>query len=434
MGQAEKNPFVSAAPSMTKIVVASFVGTTIEWYDFFLYGTAAALLFNRLFFPELEPLTGTMAALATFTVGFLARPVGGVLFGHWGDRHGRKATLVASLMLMGIATFLIGTLPTYKQIGVAAPALLVLLRFVQGIGVGGEWGGAVLMTVEHGHSRLRGFYASWVQVGVPMGMVLANGAFALFALLPQEQFERWGWRVPFLAGALLMAVGLYIRLNVLESPVFKRATAARPPERVPMLAVLRTQWREVLLAIGARFAENTSFYIYAIFTLAYGTEQLQLSRGRLLACLLVASASQFITMPLFGRLSDELGRRPVYLFGAVATGVLAFPFFALLNTAHYGGVLVALLLAMGIAHAAMYGPQAAFFSELFRTRVRYSGASLGYQLASVVAGGVSPLAATALLKTFDATWPVATYLIVCATITCASVWLARETRHASLDG
>ncbi len=424
---------MSQPASIRRVVAASFIGTTIEWYDFFLYGTAAALVFDRLFFPNFDPFAARMAAFATFAVGFFARPLGGVIFGHFGDRVGRKSMLVTTLMLMGAATVLIGLLPTHAQIGAAAPALLVLLRFAQGIGVGGEWGGAVLMAVEHGHEGRRGFHASWVQAGVPVGLLLANGVFHLVSGMEEKAFLSWGWRVPFLLGVLLLGVGMFIRLKIMESPVFEKARQQEPPPAVPVLAVLRQHPREVLLAMGARFAENAFFYIFTVLVLSYGAGQLGLGRPGLLQAVMLGSAAQLFLIPFFGALSDRLGRRPVYLGGALFLLLYAFPFFRLLETRQ--GWVVSLAVVIGLAgHAAMYGPQAAFFSELFGTRVRYSGASLGYQLASPLAGGLAPMIATALLAwSGGRPWPVALYLCGMSLITLLSVWLARETHRRRLD-
>ncbi len=423
---------VLAPNSVARVVLASFIGTTIEWYDFFLYGTAAALVFNQVFFPELDPLAGTMAAFATYAVGFFARPVGGIVFGHFGDRMGRKSMLVTTLMLMGMATFLIGLLPTYDQIGVAAPALLVLLRFIQGFGVGGEWGGAVLMAVEHGHAGRRGLYASWVQAGVPAGLLLATAVFNVFSLLPDDQFIRWGWRVPFLLGIALLGVGMFIRIQVFESPLFAKAREAKPPPQVPLLAVLRAHPRNILLAMGARFAENGCFYVFTVFVLTYATTELGVDRTVILNGVLAASALQFFIIPVFGILSDRVGRRPVYLAGALGLALFAYPFFWIVNLGTPLAISLAIVIGM-LIHAAMYAPQAAFFSELFGTEVRYTGASLGYQLASPLAGGLAPLISTALLQQSGGQpWPIAIYLIILSAITLVSVWLAAETHRVTL--
>ncbi len=429
------SPGLPPAPdraSLRRVILASFIGTTIEWYDFFLYGTAAALVFNRLFFPTIEPRAGTMAAFATYAVGFFARPVGGMVFGHFGDRLGRKSMLVTTLVMMGLATFLIGALPTYGQAGLLAPVLLVVLRFVQGFAVGGEWGGAVLMAVEHSREGRRGFHASWVQAGVPVGLLLANGAFTLCSSLPEGAFLAWGWRVPFLLGILLLGVGLFIRLHVIESPVFAALKAERPPPPRPVLEVIRRYPRNVALAMGARFAENAFFYVLTVFVLSYGTQQLKLDKSTVLNGVLIGSAVQFFAIPLFGAWSDRVGRRPVYLAGAAFLALFAFPFFWMLDTR--APALVWLAIAAGlVGHSAMYGPQAAFFSELFGTDVRYSGASLGYQLASPLAGGLAPLIATALLEgSGGKPWPIAAYLLVMSAITLVSVGLAAETHRGDL--
>jgi MHS family shikimate/dehydroshikimate transporter-like MFS transporter len=418
--------------NIRRVVIASFIGTTIEWYDFFLYGTAAALVFNKLFFPTIEPMAGTMAAFATYAVGFFARPLGGVVFGHFGDKLGRKSMLVTTLMMMGVATVLIGLLPTYEQVGVAAPVMLVALRFIQGFGVGGEWGGAVLMAVEHGHEGRRGFHASWVQAGVPVGLLLANGVFHLASSMEEKAFLTWGWRVPFLLGVLLLVVGMFIRMKIIESPVFTEAKKTDPGPQVPILAVLRDHPRNVLLSMGARFAENAFFYIFTVLVLSFGSQQLGMSKGALLNAVLLGSAVQLVAIPWFGALSDKHGRRPVYLGGALFLTVFAFPFFWLLETRQESLVIAAVIIGL-VGHAAMYGPQAAFFSELFGTRVRYSGASLGYQLASPLAGGLAPLIATWLLnQSGGKPWPVAVYLIFMAAITLVSVWLVEETSRKKL--
>jgi MFS family permease len=418
--------------SARRVVAASFVGTAIEWYDFFLYGTAAALVFGRLFFPAVDPALGTMAAFGTYAVGFFARPLGGVLFAHFGDRVGRKSALVTTLILVGVSTFLIGLLPTHDAAGALAPVLLIGLRFVQGLGVGGEWAGAVLMVVEHGPTKGRGFRASWVQAGAPAGLLLATAAFGLATLLPESAFLSWGWRVPYLLGLVPTAVGLFIRLRVLESPLFAKALAEEPPPKLPVVELIRTQWRGVLLAMGARMAENASYYFFTVFSLSYATQYLGLPRNVALSGVLVGGVVHLVAMILFGALSDRVGRRPVYLGGAFGLAVLAFPFFWLMETR--SELVVALAITLGlVAHAAMYGPQAAFLSELFGTRVRYSGASLGSNLAAPLSGGLAPLIAAGLLKwSAGEPWPVAVYLIAMAAVTVLAVWLAAETSRREL--
>jgi MHS family shikimate/dehydroshikimate transporter-like MFS transporter len=422
----------SSAP-IRKVAIASFIGTAIEWYDFFLYGTASALIFPRLFFPEYDPLTGVMASYGTYAVGFIARPIGGVVCGHFGDRIGRKSMLIFTLLLMGVATALIGLLPTYNQIGVWAPALLIVLRIAQGFAVGGEWGGAVLMAVEHSPKGRRGFYGSWPQVGVPVGLLLSTGAFALISKLPEDILFSWGWRAAFLLSILLVGVGLYVRLAITEPPEFAEIKRTRSESKAPILDAVRQHPRNVVLAMGARIAENGAFYLYTVFILTYATlPQIGFSRSSVLNAIAMAAAVQIIAIPTYGWLSDKLGRRPVYLFGAIFTGLFAFPFFWLVETSIMSMMTLAVVCALVGGHSAMYGPQASFFSELFGTRVRYSGASLGYQLASVIAGGLSPLIATALLRRTGASWPIAVFIVGMAAVTTVSVFLAVETAHREI--
>jgi metabolite-proton symporter len=431
----------SAPPtkSIVKVVAASLIGTTIEWYDFFLYGSAAALVFNKLFFPSVDPLTGTLLAFTTYAIGFLARPLGGLVFGHFGDKIGRKKLLVLALLMMGGATFAMGLLPTYATIGIGAPILLTVLRLVQGFALGGEWGGAVLIVSEHGDAKRRGFWASWPQAGVPVGNLLATAVLAVLAAVQtDEAFLSWGWRVPFLLSGLLVGVGLWIRLTVSESPIFLEAqrkaelNKTEVVEKAPIVTLLRLHWREVLIAMGARMGENVSYYVITAFILVYITGPLGLSKSYGLNAVLIASAVHFISIPLWGALSDRVGRRAVYLFGAVGVGVWIFVFFTLLDTKSFGSIVLATTVGL-VLHGAMYGPQAAFFSELFGTRVRYSGASIGYQLASIVAGALAPLIATALLKRFDSTVPVALYVGFACLLSIIAVLVAKETRGVALD-
>ena len=427
--------------SIRVVAAASFVGTAIEWYDFFLYGTSAVLVFPKLFFPASDPIVGTLLALATFAAGFLARPLGGIVFGHYGDRIGRKAMLSLTLWIMGAATFAIGVLPTYASIGIAAPILLVTLRLLQGFGLGGEWGGAVLLAAEHAPARRRGFYAALPQVGAAAGSLVANGVFFLAGkLTTAAQFAEWAWRIPFLFSVLLVGVGTFIRLRVAESPAFEavKHDSAAP---MPIADVLRTHKRSVLVAMGARLAENVVFYIYTVTVLSYVTVRTGLAKDLVLRGVLVAMAIDLVAIPMFGALSDKLGRRPVYLFGAIFSALFVGPFFLLVDTGQPVLVGLAIVLAVCVGHAAMYGPQASFFAELFGAKVRYTGASLGYQLASVLGGGLAPLIATALfawthaVPTADSPqvarfgwWAVALYMIGCAVVTTASVLAAKETR------
>ncbi|WP_393054523.1 MFS transporter [Streptomyces sp. LN549] len=428
------------ASNLRRIVAASLIGTTIEWYDFFLYGSAAALVFNKLFFPESEPLVGTLLSFLTYAVGFAARPIGALVFGHYGDRLGRKKLLVLSLLMMGGATFAIGLLPTHSTVGVAAPVLLTVLRLVQGFALGGEWGGAVLLVSEHGDAKRRGFWASWPQTGAPAGQLLATGVLsALTALMSDSTFEAWGWRIPFLLSGVLVIIGLWIRLSVDESPLFKaalaqaeeRRAATGAAEKMPVVAVLRHHWRDVLIAMGARMAENISYYVITAFILVYATTAADLSKQTALNAVLIASAIHFAVIPLWGALSDRVGRRPVYLVGAVGVGLWMFPFFALIDSRSFWSLLLAVTVGL-FFHGAMYAPQAAFFSELFATRMRYSGASIGAQFSSVAAGAPAPLIATALLADYNSSTPIALYVIAAALITVLAVVCAKETRHRDL--
>jgi metabolite-proton symporter len=418
------------------VALASLIGTAVEWYDFFLYGTAAALVFNKLFFPQLDPVVGTIAAFATFSVGFIARPIGGIIFGHYGDRIGRKKMLYITLLIMGLATALIGLLPTYNSIGLWAPVLLVVLRLAQGFGLGGEWGGAVLMAVEHAPPNRRGFFGSFPQIGAYIGLLLSTLVFRSFSRMPEAAFLSWGWRVPFLLSFILVGVGLYIRMKVAESPVFQKlkeqASLAKAVPQMPILEVIKHP-KNILLAMGARFAENGLFYIFTAFALTYVSTVLKVDRVVALNGLLVAAALNIFIAPAWGALSDKLGRRPVYIYGAIACGLLAFPFFWMLQTREPIVICLAILLPLCLGHAAMYGPQAAFFSELFPAHVRYSGASLGYQLASVFAGGLSPLVATALLA-WGGGSPVGVsiYMVALVLITVVSVGLTKETYRTGI--
>ncbi|MBI4888928.1 MAG: MHS family MFS transporter [Acidobacteria bacterium] len=401
---------------MRRAVLASTVGTAIEWYDFFLYSTVTGLVFARLFFPRSDPLVGTLEAFGIYAVGFVARPIGAAIFGHYGDRIGRKSTLIASLLLMGIATFLVALVPGYERIGIWGAVILTILRFVQGVGVGGEWGGSVLLSMEWAQSaKHRGFIASWPQFGVPAGLFLANLAVLAFSALSGDRFLDWGWRIPFLLSIVLVGVGLYIRLGIQETPVFVRLVAEKRVERAPTLEVIRRQPKDILLTALCRMGEQAPFYLFTAFVFAYGTATLHLDRDFLLVGLLTASALSFVMIPLFGHLSDRIGRKKVYTFGAVLTAAFGFIYFALLNTRRPGLVFLAVALSL-VPHDTMYGPQAALIAECFPGRLRYSGASLGYQLASVFAGGPAPLIATWLLSTYMSGWPIAWFIFVSAVI------------------
>ena len=405
---------------LRRAVIASTIGTTIEWYDFFIYGTVTGLVFAKLYFPESDPLVGTLQAFAVYFVGFVARPIGAAIFGHYGDRIGRKAALIATLLLMGIATFLVAFVPGYARIGVWGAIILTVLRLIQGIGVGGEWGGSVLMSMEWARTNAhRGFIASWPQFGVPAGLFLANLAILVFSAIAGDQFVVWGWRIPFILSIILVGVGLYIRLGILETPAFSRVVEEKRVERVPVLEVIKRQPREIILTALARMAEQAPFYIFTAFIFAYGTKVLGASRDMLLAAVLVASVVSFFTIPFAGWLSDRIGRKRMYLIGAVTVGVFGFIYFALLNTLVPGLIFLAIVLSL-IPHDLMYGPQAALIAECFTGRLRYSGASLGYQLASVIAGGPAPLIATALFAAYGSGFAIAIYILVCAVISIAS--------------
>jgi MFS family permease len=403
-----------------RAVAASTVGTTIEWYDFFLYGTAAALVFPKVFFPTSTPGVGVLLSFGTYTVGFAARPVGAVIFGHFGDRAGRKATLIATLMLMGIATALMSVVPSYTAIGVSAPILLVVLRVLQGIGVGGEWGGSVLLSMEWGAQRRRGFWASWPQVGVPIGLLLSTGLIKLFGSVAGSGFDSWGWRVPFALSLVLVAIGLYVRLRVMESPAFSEVKREQAVVRLPVLQVLREQPREVISSAFIRMSEQAPFYLFVTFVLDYGTSHLNLSKDSLLNDVLIAAAIGLISIPLFGHISDMIGRRLMYGIGIVCVAAFAFPYYSLLNTRSAGLILLAVVLSL-VFHDMQYGPQASLIAESFGPATRYSGAGIGYQLASLIAGGPAPLIAAAIVDATNSSMWVSVYIIGCAVLAMAAL-------------
>jgi len=419
---------------LRRAVVASTIGTAIEWYDFFLYSIVTGLVFAKLFFPNDDPLTGTLNAFGIYAVGFVARPIGAAIFGHYGDRIGRKSTLIATLMLMGTATFLVALVPTYDSIGIWGAVILTFLRFIQGIGVGGEWGGSVLLSMEWAKTNSsRGFIASWPQFGVPCGLFLANLAVLAFSQMSGEQFLAWGWRVPFFLSLILVAVGLWIRLGILETPVFTRLIAENKVERTPMLEVIKRQPKEILLSALVRMAEQAPFYIFTAFVFAYGTKTLNVERNFLLEAVLIASVVSFVSIPLFGHISDRIGRKKMYLIGAAVTGIFGFVYFGLLNTGSGALIFLAVVLSL-IPHDMMYGPQAALIAESFTGRLRYSGASLGYQLASVIAGGPAPLIATWLYSTYKTSYAIAAYILVCSVLSLIATSLMTDYTGKDIEG
>jgi metabolite-proton symporter len=418
---------------LRRAVVAATIGTAIEWYDFFLYSTVTGLVFAKLFFPRSDALVGTLEAFAIYAVGFIARPIGAAIFGHYGDRIGRKATLIATLMLMGIATFLVALVPTYESIGIWGAVILTVLRFIQGIGVGGEWGGSVLLSMEWARSHgSRGLVASWPQFGVPCGLFLANLAVLVFSGMSGDQFLTWGWRIPFFLSLILVAIGLWIRLGILETPTFARLVKEDKVERTPIVEVIRHYWREILQSAFARMAEQAPFYIFTAFVFFYGTTVLKVERDFLLKAVLAASVLSFVSIPLSGHISDLIGRKKMYTIGAATCGVFGFIYFGLLDTGSLTLIALAIFLSL-IPHDMMYGPQAALIAESFPGRLRYSGASLGYQLASVIAGGPAPLIATWLFATYHTGYAIAIYILACAVVTLIATAMLKDYTGKDLE-
>jgi metabolite-proton symporter len=400
---------------LRRAVIASTIGTTIEWYDFFLYSAVTGLVFGKLFFPNSDAATGTLQAFLIYAVGFVSRPIGAAIFGHFGDRIGRKSTLIATLLLMGLTTVAVGLVPGYAQIGIWGAVLLTLLRFLQGIGVGGEWGGSVLLAMEWSGKERRGLVASWPQFGVPVGLFLANLAVLLFSMSSGSEFMSWGWRIPFLLSSVLIAVGLIIRLKIEETPAFRQVVAEGRVEKRPALEVIRRQPKPILQAALLRLIEQSSFYIYTAFIFAYGVQALSVTRDFLLSAVLIAACLEAVAIPVFGHISDRIGRRKMYVIGIVTYGLFALVYFAALRSGvpalMFGAIAISL-----IPHGMVYGPQAALIAECFTGRLRYSGASLGYQLASIIAGGPAPLIATYLVARFHTGFAVSIYLGLCAVV------------------
>ena len=430
-GTATTSSIPQQTSSTSHVVWASVLGTAVEWYDFLIYGTAAALVFNKLFFPSFDPYVGTLAAFGTYAFGFVARPVGGVIIGHFGDRIGRKAMLVMTMIIMGAGTFLIGCLPTYNEIGIWAPILLIALRFAQGIGIGGEWCGACVMVIEHAGNR-RGFFGSLVQVGFPMGVAASTGIFVLMTRLPDASFLSWGWRVPFLASVVLVLVGVFVRYRLAETPAFQQVVERKEIVQQPVFEVLRRDWGSFLLAVGITVSEIALAYLLTVFTISYSTNTLGLPRQVILNAIVYAALVEFITLPLAGWLSDIFGRKALYLTGAMASIVIAFPMFWLFETKNIATISITLIVTMTLTHALLFGPKAAFMPELFGTRVRYSGAALGANIAAATSGGFTPLIATALLGWAGASWPVSLYIIALSVVTLVAVIVAPETAHKPL--
>lgn len=413
-----------------RILTASLVGSSIEWFDYFLYGTMAALVFNQLFFVNEDPTVGLMLAYASFALSFFIRPFGGIIFSHIGDRIGRKKTLVITLSLMGIATFGMGLLPTYQAIGIWAPILLITLRLIQGLGIGGEWGGALLLATEYAPPEKRGLFGSIPQMGVTIGLVLGTLALWIMTLLPNEAFMTWGWRVPFILSALLVVFGLWIRKGIDETPEFKAVQASGEIPKVPLVETLKYHWREVLIAVGAKVVETAPFYIFGTFIVSYATTNLGFSRTATLGAVMVATIITTILIPVMGSLSDRIGRKKLYIAGASAMALFAFPYFWMI---HQGSVLMlvlATIIGLGIIWAPITAVLGTMFSEIFDAKVRYTGVTLGYQIGAALAGGTAPLVATALLARFDNSYvPVAIYIIFTALISIVSIWAVKDLKQ-----
>jgi metabolite-proton symporter len=419
--------------SIGMIAFASAIGTTIEWYDFFLYGVMTPLVLNKLFFPNADVLISTLLAYGTFFVGFLSRPIGGIIFGHYGDRIGRKTVLILTVLIMGIATFLIGLLPTYAQAGIWAPLLLLALRIFQGIGIGGEWGGAVLMAVEHSPEGKRGFYGAWPQIGVPAGLLLSAGVVNALSFLSNDDFFAWGWRIAFLLSIVLVMIGLYIRLRIMETPAFRRAQTDNNIAPVPFFDLFRSHTKNTVLGLGARYIEGVTFNIYGVFLVGYLTQTLHMSRQTALSAVMISSAIMIVMLPICGRLSDRIGRRRIFGLASLLLGVLCFGAFYLMGFGSTLLTVIAVAIPFALVYPAVYGPQAALFSELFDTRVRYSGISFVYQFSGIFASGLTPIIATALLPLNDGKpWLICIYILVVSIISALSVYAMTDRHDADI--
>src|SRR6202162_4631397 len=417
---------------INSIVFASALWNIIEWYDFLIYATAATLVFNKAFFPTFDPLAGTLAALGSYAVGFLARPLGGALFGHFGDRLGRKSMLVLTLFIMGLSTFCIGLLPTYASIGVLAPILLIVLRIIQGIGLGGDWGGASLMVLEHAPAGQCGFYTSFVQIGFQIGLVLATLIFALVSKLPEADFAAYGWRIPFLLSIVLLAIGTFVRSRVPETPVFEQLKMRDGLSKNPVIDAVGKNTTTFLIAVGLKLSEVSWVYLLTVFVVVYATTKLGLPKPLMLDAVLYAALLELVSLPLFGWLSDKIGRRPLYILGALFTIAFASPLFWMLESKSTALIFIAIMIAMNFGHGMMFGPESCYFPELFGPRVRYSGASFGFQVSAAIGGGFAPIIATAMVGYFGGTTGVSVMMIVQALITLAAALAARETRGLPL--
>ncbi|MDA8353014.1 MAG: MFS transporter [Firmicutes bacterium] len=415
-----------------KVLIASLTGSSIEWFDYFLYGTVAALVFNRLFFPSFDPVVGLLLAYASFSLTFFIRPLGGLVFSHIGDRIGRKKTLVLTLSLMGGATVCIGLLPTYAQIGVWAPILLILLRLIQGLGIGGEWGGALLLAVEYAPAHKKGFFGSVPQMGVTIGMLLSTLALSLMSLLPNPAFLSWGWRVPFILSAILVFLGLWIRNGIDETPAFKEAKQAGDVSRVPVVDTLKHHWREVLIVVGAKVVETAPFYIFSTFVVSYATGTLGYERIPVLNSVTIATLVTTVMIPIMGKWADKVGRKPLYVIGTIGMILFAYPYFLLLTIGKTWALALATVIGLGIIWAPITAVLGTMFSDIFSTRVRYTGITLGYQIGAAAAGGTAPLIATWLLSRFNQSWsPVALYIIFTSILSLIAIWFTKQIKPSA---